>query len=147
MSEKAANSARQILDWYPAPGVKTAKRVARAYLDLIAEKESVDAARDGAVAERSAARSEQDIETCPDCGGHGESGNRPNESPCSTCNGQGWVAAARSEHQSDSAAAGERDQIVMDWMQARADWDTDVGEACRTILAVFIRALTQEGGR
>lgn len=49
--------------------------------------------------------------------------------------------AARSEHQS----AG-RDQIVMDWMQARADWDTDVGEACRTILAVFIRSLKQEGG-
>jgi hypothetical protein len=45
------------------------------------------------------------------------------------------------EHQS----AG-RDQIVMDWMQARADWDTDVGEACRTILAVFIRSLKQEGG-
>jgi hypothetical protein len=35
MSEKAENSARQILDWYPAPGVKTAKRVARAYLDLL----------------------------------------------------------------------------------------------------------------
>lgn len=36
---------------------------------------------------------EKPIQTCPDCGGHGESGNRPNESPCSTCNGRGYVDA------------------------------------------------------
>lgn len=53
-----------------------------------------------------------------------------------------YLLQARDALLSSPRVEGERDQIVMDWMRARADWDTEVGEACRTILNVFLRTLS-----
>lgn len=53
------------------------------------------------------------------------------------------VAVASALLAAVEGSALDTDQIVMDWMRARADWDSEAGDACRTILNVFMAAFPQ----